>query len=58
MNKLITKSNYLAGLQCPKRFWAEFNCNDIKIDITPAQQRIINQGLEKCINKGAENNGN
>ncbi len=46
MNKLITKSNYLAGLQCPKRFWAEFNCNNIKIDITPAQQRIINQGLK------------
>jgi hypothetical protein len=44
--KLISKSCYLAGLQCPKRLWLELYRYDLKDEVDPATQAVFDQGQE------------
>jgi len=42
--KTISKSRYLAGLQCPKRLWLEIHRNDLKDEVdqdNPAPRFLI-----------------
>ncbi len=40
----LTKSNFMSGLQCHKQLWLTVNEPHRSTSITPAQQRIIDQG--------------
>ncbi|MBD1876735.1 hypothetical protein H6F75_24920 [Nodosilinea sp. FACHB-131] len=42
----LTKANILAGIQCHKRLWHEVNRPSTAPQISPDQQRIIDQGQE------------
>ena len=46
MSRLISKSKYLNGLQCPKLLWAQFNANDQIPAFDAATQAIFDQGHE------------
>lgn len=46
MPKLLTKSKYMSGLQCPKKLWIETNQRDLIPPVTPSQQFIFDQGHE------------
>lgn len=44
MNKLLSKSNYLNGLQCPKLLWVAINDKARFPEIDEAQQHIFDEG--------------
>lgn len=44
MPKLLTKSRYMSGLQCPKKLWIEANQRELIPEISAAQQAIFDQG--------------
>ena len=46
MPDLLSKSKYLAGLQCPKRLWLEAHRPDLAAPLTPAKERVFAQGRE------------
>jgi len=46
MSKLISKSKYLNGLQCPKLLWTQFNAKDQIPAFDAATQAIFDQGHE------------
>lgn len=46
MAAFLTKSNFMSGLQCHKQLWLEVNESHQATALTPAQQRIIDQGEE------------
>ena len=46
MQNYLTKSKYLNGLQCHKRFWYEKNHPERKSSLSRAQHRTFNQGKE------------
>lgn len=46
MNKSLSKSKYLSGLQCTKRLWNETNYPARKAAVSIIQQRIFEQGKE------------
>lgn len=43
---LISKSRYLAGLQCPKRLWLETHRPELAPPRSPAVERVLSQGRE------------
>ena len=43
---LISKSRYLAGLQCPKRLWLETRKPELAPPPSPAVERVLAQGRE------------
>ncbi len=45
-NTPLTKSRYLAGLQCSKRLWMSIHQRELASPIDSGQQAIINQGTE------------
>lgn len=44
MELRLSKSKYLAGMQCIKRLWLQFYKPDKAVPPSPAQQRIFDQG--------------
>ncbi len=42
--KTISKSRYLAALQCPKRLWLEIHRYDLKEDVDQDTQAVFDQG--------------
>ena len=40
----MSKSKYLAGLQCPKRLWLETHRRDLIPPVSPSQQRVFDTG--------------
>jgi hypothetical protein len=46
MAAFLTKSNFMSGLQCLKKLWLEVQEPDQATALSPAQQRIIDQGDE------------
>lgn len=40
----MSKSKYLAGLQCPKRLWLETHRRDLIPPVSPSQQRVFDNG--------------
>ena len=46
MATLLSKSNFMSGLQCHKQLWLEVQAPHRATAVTPAQQRIIDQGNE------------
>ncbi|MCA9497057.1 MAG: DUF2779 domain-containing protein, partial [Nanoarchaeota archaeon] len=46
MAKLLTKSKYLAGLQCPKLLWTQVNDKDSIPEVNEAQQKIFDVGTQ------------
>ncbi|MBW4472423.1 MAG: CRISPR-associated protein Cas4 [Stenomitos rutilans HA7619-LM2] len=46
MAALLTKSNFMSGLQCLKKLWLEVQEPHQATALSPAQQRIIDQGEE------------
>ena len=44
MPKTISKSRYLAGLQCPKRLWLEIHRYDLKDEVDQDTQAVFDQG--------------
>ncbi len=46
MAKLLTKSKYLAGLQCPKLLWTQVNDKVSIPEVNEAQQKIFDVGTE------------
>ena len=46
MATLLSKSNFMSGLQCHKQLWLEVQEPHQATALTPAQQRIIDQGEE------------
>jgi hypothetical protein len=42
--KTISKSRYLAGLQCPKRLWLEIHRYDLKDEVDQDTQAVFDQG--------------
>jgi len=43
---IISKSKYVAGLQCPKRLWIEYNDRKLIPETDAGKQRIFDQGKE------------
>ena len=43
--KNISKSRYVAGLQCQKRLWLELNRFELKDEVDEATQAIFDQGI-------------
>ena len=43
---IISKSKYLAGLQCPKRLWVEYNDRQLIPEADEQTQAIFDQGTE------------
>jgi hypothetical protein len=43
---MLSKSRYMAGLQCPKRLWFEANARDRVPEVDAATQAIFEQGHE------------
>jgi len=46
MAAILSKANFMSGLQCHKQLWLEVQKPHRATALTPAQQRIINQGNE------------
>ena len=44
MAKRLSKSKYIAGLQCNKRLWLEIHSRDLATPPPPGMQRIFDQG--------------
>ena len=42
--KTISKSRYLAGLQCPKRLWLEIHRYDLKDEVDQDTQAVFDRG--------------
>ena len=42
--KTISKSRYLAALQCPKRLWLEIHRYDLKDEVDQDTQAVFDQG--------------
>ena len=57
---LLTKSRYIAGLECKKMIWIEFNAPERKPEIGEALQHIFDEGnivgdwAKKLFPKGIE----
>ena len=45
-SKLLTKSKYIAGLQCDKLLWIKVNDPTKILEVSPGQQAIFDQGHE------------
>ena len=45
-NLLLSKSRFLAGLQCPKRLWFQNHQPELASPVTPAQQALFDAGYE------------
>jgi hypothetical protein len=43
---LLSKSRFLAGLQCPKRLWFQNHQSELASAVTPAQQALFDAGYE------------
>jgi len=46
MLTLLSKSKYLSGLQCVKKLWLEIHKPELIPEVSPAQQKIFDQGTE------------
>jgi hypothetical protein len=46
MQRNLSKSKYLSGLQCEKRLWLEINDPDRGSPISQSQQRLFDRGKE------------
>jgi hypothetical protein len=46
MAKMLSKSKYMSGLQCPKRLWLEIHRPDLIPEVAPSQLKIFDQGAE------------
>ena len=44
MRRILTKSNYLTGLECPKYLWMIFNQPEKKRKITLAEEYKLKEG--------------
>ena len=44
MNRLISKSKYLNGLQCPKLLWTQFNAKEDIPEADAGTQAVFSQG--------------
>ncbi len=44
MARLLSKSKYLAGMQCPRLLWTEIHRPDIIPEVDPVTQHIFDQG--------------
>jgi hypothetical protein len=59
-NQVISKSQYLKGLQCPKALWLHCNRPDLKPEVSPTLQHRFDSGHEvgllaqKCFDGGVE----
>jgi predicted RecB family nuclease len=45
-NLLLSKSRFLAGLQCPRRLWFQNHQQEPASPVTPAQQALFDSGYE------------
>jgi hypothetical protein len=58
--RIISKSQYLRGLQCPKALWLHRNRPDLKPEVSPTLQHRFDSGHEvgllaqKCFDGGVE----
>jgi len=42
----LSKSQFIKGHQCPKALWLYLNRKDLRPEVTPAQQKLFDQGHE------------
>ncbi len=43
-NKLLSKSKYLNGIQCPKLLWISVNAKERMPEVDEAQQKLFDEG--------------
>ena len=46
MRKVLTKSDYLLGLECPKYLWISMNIPEKKRKKTLAEEYRLNEGIK------------
>jgi hypothetical protein len=46
MAKMLSKSKYMSGLQCPKRLWLENHRPDLIPEVARTTQKVFDQGAE------------